>query len=96
MNQELKACPFCGMQSELHWEDTLHPSRTAWREVEWDGELTRLYLWTDDPEWYHGRCYDIHCAVVYGGCGVTMTADSKEAVIEKWNRRFNATQGEKE
>ena len=96
MNQEFKPCPFCGMQSELSWEDTIHQSGEAWREDMRNGVLYRHYIRRNDPRGYHGLCYDINCATVYGGCGVTMDGDSKEEVIEKWNRRFNATQGEKE
>lgn len=87
---KLLPCPFCGMQSEIEWEDTLHPSGSAWRDETVGTQQFRHYVRRDSPKGYHGLCYSLNCATVYGGCGVEMSGDSAEEVVAKWNRRATA------
>ena len=86
---KLKPCPFCGMTSDTEWEDTLHPSGVGWREDMFTGDEIPLrhYLGRDRQDQWQGACYEIHCNVIYSGCGVNISGDSKEDVIEKWNKR---------
>lgn len=87
----LKPCPFCGLQSHQEWDDTMYPSGVGWREdtgVIDDVTPFRHYLGTDQRHRWQGKCYEINCAIQYGGCGANISADSKEEVIEKWNRRI--------
>lgn len=79
----LKPCPFCGLQSHQDWDDTMHPSGVGWR----DYPPFRHYLGADQRHRWQGKCYEINCATQYGGCGANISGDSKEEVIEKWNRR---------
>lgn len=83
MTNLLKPCPFCGLQSHQDWEDTLYPSGIGWRV----DEGVQHYLGRDSYARWQGKCYEINCATPYGGCGANISADSKEEVIEKWNRR---------
>ena len=84
---KLKPCPFCGMQSHQDWDDTLHPSGSGWRELQFGETKIRHYMGRKDYHKWEGACYEIDCAETYGGCGVNITGDSKEEVINKWNRR---------
>jgi hypothetical protein len=76
-------CPFCGSELESEDADTLHKS-CSWRNR--DGY--REYLTTSNPL-ADGFCYQINCPTIYGGCGSSISADSKEEVIEKWNTRVD-------
>lgn len=88
MTNTLKPCPFCGMQSDTEDEDTLYPSGTGWREgLFGSGEVLRQYLSRTDWYRWQGTCYEINCSTNYGGCGANISGDSKEEVINKWNRR---------
>lgn len=84
MESKLKPCPCCGLQSHQDWDDTMYPSGLGWIEHE---DSFREYLGYDEREDWQGMCYRIICAETYGGCGVSITGDSKEDVIDKWNRR---------
>jgi len=87
---KLKPCPFCGLTSDTDWEDTLHPSGVGWCEDNsgyHDSHVHRFYLSTEHKDEWEGVCYEISCSVTYGGCGANISGDSKEEVIERWNRR---------
>ena len=80
--EALLPCPFCGHVTE-DLRDGLHPSGTRWRE---DNGF-RHYISRKDPREHHGRCWEMNCLKHEGGCGANITADSREEVIEAWNRR---------
>lgn len=84
MTTKLKPCPFCGLQSHQDWDDTLYPSGIGWKE---DVDSFRHYLGRLKFAQWEGTCYKLTCAETYGGCGASLVADSKEEVIDKWNRR---------
>jgi hypothetical protein len=75
-------CPFCGAEIDLSDEDVLYPTG-AWKTHE---SGFRGYLRPNDPT-REGLVWSIHCNVIYGGCSAEMSADSKEEVVQKWNRR---------
>lgn len=83
---ELKPCPFCGAQMDADDPDAMHPSGIGWRENE-DG--TRNYVnHTNAPE--SQQCWRINCTRNGIGCGASMHSDSKQEVIEEWNKRTAA------
>jgi hypothetical protein len=41
----------------------------------------------NDPRGVHGQVWELGCLEHEGGCGATMTGDSREEVLAKWNRR---------
>lgn len=83
MNQaHLLSCPFCG-HTPQDWQDFLHPTGQAWR----DDDGMRHYMRWDDPRGTHGQVWELGCLEHEGGCGATMTGDSRQDVLEKWNRR---------
>lgn len=87
---KLLPCPFCGRVNDPTDEDTMHPTGTTWTNEELAGDYFRRYhhyteVWPGD-----GRVMVLNCPTIYGGCGVEMTADTEEELIEKWNRRYEA------
>ena len=50
----------------------------------------RHYMRWDDPRGTHGQVWELGCLEHEGGCGATMTGDSREEVLAKWNRRAGA------
>ena len=79
----MKPCPFCGKEVDLTDPDVLYPSGIYWTE-------------RNGYKYYHGRdeltdnshkVMTLECPEGSGGCGISMMADSKEEVFEKWNRR---------
>ncbi len=84
---KLKPCPFCGATQDTDWEDTMYPV-FGWKDedIGGDGTLVRCYVPIYDPE-KHGMVYNINCASTYGGCDASITGDSEEEVIAKWNKR---------
>ena len=81
-NPPLLACPFCGHLPQ-DWQDFLHPTGRAWR----DDDGMRHYMRWDDPRGTHGQVWELSCLEHEGGCGATMTGDSRQDVLDKWNRR---------
>lgn len=77
----LKPCPFCGHEPQ-DLRDALHPSGIRWRE---DNGF-RHYISHDDPR-DGEQCWDMGCLEHEGGCGASISGDSREEVITKWNRR---------
>ena len=79
----MKPCPFCGHEVDLEDGDTLYPNGTGWREEE---DNMRVYCSRREvpkEQW----CWGMHCPTTAGGCGVEMSADSREEAIQKWNKR---------
>lgn len=80
----MKPCPFCGMKLDPEDVDTVYPSGVGWKEDE--TELYRYYVSSREvpkEQW----CYKVVCQEHYGGCNASITGDSKEEAIEKWNKR---------
>lgn len=81
---EAKACPFCGMKIDVNDPDLVYPSGIGWKDDDIDGY--RYYVSHREvpkEQW----CYNVVCQSHYGGCGASITGDSKEEAIEKWNKR---------
>lgn len=78
----IDTCPFCGHQPQ-DLRDALHPTGTGWRED--DG--TRYYIPHGDTRGFHGRVWEMGCLTHEGGCGASITGDSRNEVIAAWNRR---------
>lgn len=79
---ELKSCPFCG-HVIYDIQDALHPTGRGWRV---DDDI-RHYLPAKESHRFHGEVWSLNCLENEGGCGVEMNGDSREEVIEKWQRR---------
>lgn len=77
-----KDCPFCGMECNLD-NDTLYPNGVGW-EIAEGGYRHYVSRNSVPPEQW---CYKVICNESYGGCGVEMSGDSREEVVEKWNKR---------
>lgn len=81
-----KPCPFCGKAINLDDEDTLYPDGIGWIdhwEEDYDYRSYVSALEVPKEQW----CYKIVCNQIYGGCGAEIHSDSKEEVIEKWEKR---------
>lgn len=83
-------CPFCGLPillEDLDDHDTIHSTMYGWIiNANGDKELvSRRESKSEDPS--YKSCVQMNCLEHRGGCGLTITADSKEEVIEKWCRR---------
>lgn len=79
----MKPCPFCGMNIDPNDPDLVYPSGTGWKN---EPEGFRSYhraLDIPKEQW----CYNVVCQTHYGGCGCTMSGDSKEEAINNWNKR---------
>jgi hypothetical protein len=66
--------------------DTCYPTGTGWKIFKnGEDEMRSYHNFRDVPkeQW----CYSLHCLPHAGGCGAEMHGDSKEEVIENWNRR---------
>ena len=80
----LKACPFCGHKLDHEDSDTIHPSGVGWKP--WKGARFRhyvSYLEVPQEQW----CWEVHCDITAGGCGASISGDSQEEAIARWNRR---------
>ena len=67
-------------------KDLIYPSGIGWKDSD---EGYRHYVsihkeLLPKEQW----CYRVVCQEHYGGCGDSITGDSKEESIEKWNRRI--------
>lgn len=82
----IKPCPFCGHTLDINDPDVLYPSGIYWYP---DGDFHRYYTSQRiSIEGFRGQpCYKIACKDIMGGCGAEMHGDSKQEVIDKWNRR---------
>lgn len=82
-----KPCPFCGLHLDPNDVDILYPSGTAWKEEDFgDGIILRHYVRASEAP-KENWCYNLVCQTHYGGCGASMSGDSKEETVEKWNKR---------
>ena len=82
-SEELLPCPFCGKELDVNDDEVIHPNGVRWKDGEHGREYSSL---TTDNRGYE-LCYTIYCSCEQGGCGVRMTDDSKEMVIDNWNKR---------
>ena len=81
-DDHLLPCPFCGSSMDVEDSDTIHPSGTFWKE-----RSNGLRAYVGRNEEHDGSCYVVTCCTIYGGCDASITADSKEEVIQRWNTR---------
>ena len=79
-----KPCPFCGMEINPNDPDLVYPSGIAWED---SNEGYRIYHRRCHQYPKENWCYNVVCNESYGGCGCTMSGDSKEEVLDKWNNR---------
>lgn len=75
----MKTCPFCGKEVDLSDPDTLYPDGIGWLFDEKLGFKT-YHNFRDVPK--TNWCYQLMC-----GCGAEMHGDTRQEVIDKWNRR---------
>lgn len=76
-------CPFCSHQTE-DLRDALHPTGTGWRK---DSGF-RHYLPHKDSRAKQGDVWSMNCLEHEGGCGASITGNSREETISSWNRRM--------
>lgn len=73
----MKCCPFCG---NAVTEAAVRQSRTGWKEyTDKHGIVHRHYV--DATQDGATPCWEISC----DNCGAQLSADSREALLEKWN-----------
>jgi hypothetical protein len=85
MEINLKPCPFCGFQVDKYGlDDVLYPNGICWRPFD---ENENEYFSARNRQEGDNWCWEIVCNTLMGGCGAEMHGDSKEKVIEQWNRR---------
>lgn len=82
----MKPCPFCGNNIDIDDPDTLHKTGTIWIDGLHDGRSYHHFK-TDTKGLENGFCWEINCTTSSSGCGVNISADSKQEVIAKWQRR---------
>ena len=81
---KLLPCPFCDHDMEMtDLKDALHPSGVYWRV----DKGIRHYIRHPDRKPTDIPCWTFSCLTHEGGCGVTMNGDSRDEVINRWNRR---------
>ena len=78
----LKPCPLCGKELDIEDPDTMHPSSVGWVVI---GDFKSYVNRRETPS--ANECWEINCCKHYGGCGLTLTEDSKDEVISRWNLR---------
>lgn len=92
MPSKILPCPFCGKKVDLEDPDTLYPSGIFWRDgAVPDMPQLRTYHGRRDRQEGDGTCYGMHCPTPAGGCGAEIMGDSREEVVEAWNRRVPVT-----
>lgn len=81
--EPLLPCPFCGKTMQIT-EDTIYPSGTVWLYNE-DLQCRTYHGIHDIPN--GNICWQINCCEHEGGCGASISGDSRQETIEKWNKR---------
>lgn len=76
-------CPLCNRKIGTD-VDYIYSSGIWHAEIE-EG-IKAYYSHRDRPE-HALPCYEINCPVDVGGCGLSLSADSLEELIDKWNTR---------
>ena len=79
----MKPCPFCGMEINPSDPDLVYPTGTGWKNE--SGGYRSYHQAYDVPK--ENWCYQVVCQTHYGGCGATMSGDSKQEAIDNWNKR---------
>ncbi len=70
----LLPCPFCGFIPNINDDDCIYPADRP----QYDKETDSLYY----------RVYQLVCYETGGGCGVSILGDSRNDLIERWNKRI--------
>lgn len=86
----LLPCPFCGWSPPADDDsllDVLYPTGSWWALREFYGTKRITFRSQREREPGDKPCWGMHCTENIGGCGVKVTALTKEEVIAKWNRR---------
>lgn len=81
---KMKDCPFCGHAVDLEDGDTLYPNGIGWKDYP-DIGIRGYFNHKEVPK--EQLCWSIHCPTTAGGCGVEISADSRQEAIDKWNTR---------
>lgn len=77
-----KPCPFCGKIPEDDDEDAVHPSH-GWLDIDSEIRVYKSVFEVPPEQWG----YVVNCVEHHGGCGASISGDSKQEAIDKWNRR---------
>ena len=86
-NVVMSPCPFCGHVSQ-DMRDALHPSGTVWLQTNGRIHYASRHRAYAIPHELLGDVWEMNCLEHEGGCGASISANSREAVIIKWNRRL--------
>lgn len=88
-DRELLPCPFCGHNPDPNnLVDSLHPRN---QYAHWSPE--GYFYFNRKPEGSVYEVWEFSCLENEGGCGTTITGNSKVHVVEKWNTRAAAELG---
>jgi hypothetical protein len=84
----LLPCPFCGWAPPSDLSDVLYPSGTYRR---WS-ERHHVHHYVSHNQSMKGDtpCWEMNCTANMGGCGASISADSKDEAVAAWNRRASA------
>lgn len=81
----LTNCPFCAHVLNPDHPDTIHPSGVYWHYDE--NCSSKVYCAKKETSQELNACWQINCDVSSGGCGASISGDSIEEAVRKWNRR---------